>query len=138
MTFCHHLSSKFFFVFVSRDENRKPIYRHDLLRDLQQNNAKLFSEKSKKMKKDMGNVELLGYVRQIPKCNAENAFFTGIRASFIALAGISCKKVKSAEASFNGHWIFSQFKIMSLRRDDFMDIDMGRRENKKTIILPIF
>ena len=99
-----------------------------------------FSEKSKKMIKDTGNVELfeLSRARQILKRNAKNAFFTEMKASFIALAGISWKKVKPAEASFNVHWTsLSQFKIMSLRRDDLMAIDMGKPKNKETVILPI-
>ena len=50
---------------------------------------------------------------------------------------VSWKKVKPVEALFNGHWIFSQFKIMSFRRDDFMATDMGKLQNKEIIILPI-
>ena len=59
------------------------------------------------------------------------------RTPFIALCGHLLKKVKPAEVSFNVHWIFSQFKIMSLRRCDLMAIDLGRLMNKRTIILPI-
>ena len=44
---------------------------------------------------------------------------------------------KPVEVSFNVHWTFSQFKIMSLRRDDITAIDMGRLKNKETIMLPI-
>ena len=51
----------------------------------------------------------LSCARQILKCNAKNVYFTGMKASFIAPAGISWKKVKPTEASFNGHWTFSQF-----------------------------
>ena len=43
----------------------------------------------------------------------------------------------SAEAPFNVHWTFSQFKIMSSKRDDLMAIDMGKLKNKETIMLPI-
>ena len=79
--------------------------------------ADLQHEKSKKMIKDMGNVEQFELCEtKILKCTAKNAFFTGIKTSFVALAGIPWKIVKPAEAPFNGHWIFSQFKIMSLRR----------------------
>ena len=49
--------------------------------DVQQNNAyNPFWEKSKKMIKDRGNVELFELCETIPKCNAQNAFF-GIKAS---------------------------------------------------------
>ena len=71
----------------------------------------------------------LSYARQFLKCNAQNAFFTGIKASSTALAGISWKNVRPAEAPFNGHWTFSQFKIM-FRKCDLMAIVMGRLKNK--------
>ena len=58
-------------------------HRKDLQADLQQSNAyNPFSEKSKKMIRGMS------YARQFQKCNAQNAF-TGIKASFTALVGIS-------------------------------------------------
>ena len=51
--------------------------RQDLQADVQQSNAyNPFSEKSKKMIRDMGNVELFELCETIPKCNAKNAFFT--------------------------------------------------------------
>ena len=65
-----------------------------------------------------------------------NAFFTGIKASFTALAGVSWKNAKPAEAPFNVHWTFSQSWTLSLTRGDLMAIDMGRLKNKETIILP--
>ena len=98
---------------VKKFENHP--HRQDLQADLQKNNAyNPFSEKSKKMIKDMGNVELLELCERISqKCSAKSAFFTGIKASFIALAGNSWKQVKPTEVSFNVHWTFFQFKIMS-------------------------
>ena len=45
-------------------------------------------------------------------------------------------KWSQSRAPFNVHWIFSQFKIMSLRRDDLMAIDVGKLKNKETIMLP--
>ena len=35
----------------------------------------------------------LSYARQFLKCNAQNAFFIGIKASFPALVGISCRRI---------------------------------------------
>ena len=65
-------------------------HRQALQDDLQQNNAhNPFSEKSKKMIEDMGNVELFELCETILKRNAKNAFCTGVKASFTALAGIS-------------------------------------------------
>ena len=68
----------------------------------------------------------------------QSAYCTGVKASYIALAGISWKKVKSTEAPFNVHWTFSQFKIMWLRRCDLMATNMWKLQNKETIILHIF
>ena len=73
--------------------------------------------------------------RQILKRNAKSACCTGVTASSVSLAGISWKKVKPVEAPFNVHWT-SQFKIMSLTRDDLMAIDMGKLKNKETTMLP--
>ena len=56
-----------------------------------------FSEKSKKMIKDMGNVELFELCETIPKVQYTERFLTGINSLFIALAGISWKKVKPVE-----------------------------------------
>ena len=63
---------------VKKIENHP--HRQDCQADLQQNNAhNPFSEKSKKMTKEMCNVELFELCETIP---------TGIKASFTALAGI--------------------------------------------------
>ena len=71
-------------------KNESHPHRQDLQADLQQSNAyDPFSDKSKKMIRDMGNVELFELRETIPKCNAQNAFFIGIKASFTALVGIS-------------------------------------------------
>ena len=61
-------------------------HRQALQADLQQNNAdNPFSEKSKKMAMQI----YLSYARVFLKRNATNAFLTGIKESFTALAGIS-------------------------------------------------
>ena len=75
--------------------------------------------------------------RQTLKRNAKSDYYVGFKASSIAPAGISSKKVKPTEAPFNVHWTFSQFKIMSLRRDNLMATDIGKLQNKETIFLPI-
>ena len=75
---------------VKKIENHP--HRQDLQADLHQNNAyNPFSERSKKIITDIYNVELFELCETIPKvqCNAKDAFFTGIKASFTALAGIS-------------------------------------------------
>ena len=65
-------------------------HRENLQAEWQQSNAyNPFSEKSKKMIREMGNVELLELCETIPKCNAQNAFFIGIKECSIALVDIS-------------------------------------------------
>ena len=73
---------------VKKIENHP--HRQFLQRDLQQNNAyNPFSEKFKKMIKDMGNVELFEFSRQTFKRNAKNAYFIGAKTSSVAPACIS-------------------------------------------------
>ena len=89
-------------------------HRQALQVDLQQNNAyNPFSDKSKKMIKDMGNVEHLKYARQFLKCNVKNAFFTGIKASSTAIAGISWERINPAEVSSD--WTVDLLSIPELR-----------------------
>ena len=58
---------------VKKIENHP--HRQDLQADLQQNNAyNPFSEKSKKMIEDMGNVELFGLCETIPKVQCKECF----------------------------------------------------------------
>ena len=121
---------------VKKIENHP--HRQDLQADLQPNNAyNPFSAKSKKMIKDMGNVELFELCETNPKAQCKERLLHWNQGTVYCTCGHPLKKVKPAEVSFNGHWIFSQFKIMSLRRDDLMAIDKGRQKNKETMILPI-
>ena len=65
--------------------------RQALQADLQQSNAyNQFSEESKVMIREMVNEELFELCGTIPKkCNAQNAFFIGIKEQSIALVDIS-------------------------------------------------
>ena len=115
-------------------------HRQDLQAYLQQSNACIpSSEKSKKMIRDMGNVELFELCETIPKVQCSECFFTGIQASFTALVGISWERerINPAEISSDGHWIFSQSRTMSLRRGDLLVRGMGRLKNKDNTILHI-
>ena len=57
-----------------------------------------------------------------------------MKASSIAHAGISWKKLWPIEVSLDIHWTFSRFKVRSLRRDDLMATDMGKLQKRKNII----
>ena len=113
---------------VKKIENHP--HRFDIQADLQQNNAyNPFSEKPKKMIKDMGNVELFELCETNSKIQCKECLLHWNQCIVYCTCG--------AEAPFNAHWTFSRFQIMSLRMDDLMAIDMGRLKNKETIILPI-
>ena len=108
-------------------------HRRALQADLQQNNAhNPFSEKSKKMIKDMGNVEPFELCETIPKVQCKEWLFLLVsRHRLTALSGISLQRINPAEVSFDGHWIFSQSRTMSLRKGDLVAIAMGRTEEQK-------
>ena len=55
-------------------------HREALQADLQQNNVyNPFSDESKAMIREMGNVNCSRYAKQFQKCNVLNAFFVGIK-----------------------------------------------------------
>ena len=58
------------------------------------------------------------YAKQFQRCNAQNAFFIGIKELSIALVDISWKKVKPANIFTNGDWMLSQSRTTLSRRDD--------------------
>ena len=74
----------------------------------------------------------LSYARKFLKCNAQSALFTGIKASFTALVGIS-----PADVSTDGNWIFSQSRTMSSRMDDLMAIVMEKMKHKTRTSSPM-
>ena len=88
-------------------------HRQTLQADLQQNNAyNPFSEESKVMIREMGNVEVCSsYAKQFPKCNAENAFFVGIKE----LSSCTCGHLlKESEYSQSFHqWRLDSFSIQN-------------------------
>ena len=113
---------------VKKIENHP--HRQDLQGDLQQNNAyNPHSERSKKMIEDIDNVELFELCETFPKVQCKERLLHWIQ-------GIVYCTWSQPEASFNGHWIFSQFKFMSFRMSDLMAIDLGRLENNENIYCP--
>ena len=97
-------------------------HRRALQADLQQSNAyNPFSDDSKAMIREVGNVELCSsYAKQFQKCNAQNAFTIGIKEWSIALVDISWQQVTPVDIFTHGDWMFSQSRTMSLRGSDFM------------------
>ena len=122
---------------VNKIENHP--HRQDLQADVQQNNAyNTFSDKSKKIIKDMDNVELFELCETVSKMQCKEACLLYWDQGIVyCTRGHPLRESEASRGSFNGHWTFSQVKIMSLRRSDLMAIDLGRLKNKKTMILPI-
>ena len=118
-TFCCETSWEIFRVreLVKKIENHP--YRHALQRNLQQNKAyNPFSATTKKMIQDV-------------------SYHTGAKASSVAHAGISWKKLWTTEASLNIQWTFFQFQSTQWGRDDLMATDMGKLQKSKNIIWSI-
>ena len=110
------------------------LHRQALQADLQQSNAcNPLSEKSKKMIRDMGNVELFELCETIPK----NAFFIGIEEQFIALVDISWEKMNPADIFTIGDWMLSQSRTMSSRRADLVVPGTVKLKRRRSTLQPI-
>ena len=108
-------------------------HRQDLQADLQQNNAyNLVSEKSPEDDPGHGQCRaILSYARQFLKCNAQNAFFAGVKASFTALVGISWEKVSPADIFANDDWMLSQSRTTLSERGDLVVFGTARASTLK-------
>ena len=83
-------------------------HRQALQADLRQNNAyNSFSEKSKKMIKDMGNVELFELFETDPKTQSTECLLYWSLGIIYCTCGHLLKEVKPVEAPFNVRWTFS-------------------------------
>ena len=83
-------------------------HREALQADLQQNNVyNPLSDDSKAIIREMGNVSYSSYAKQFQKCNAQNAFFIGIKECSIALVDISWLKANPAKIFTSGDWVLS-------------------------------
>ena len=71
------------------------------------------------------------YAKQFQKCNAQNAFFIGIKELSIALVDISWLKANPAKVFTNGDWTLSQSRTTSSRRDDLVVFGMAKLSHKK-------
>ena len=118
--------------FVKKVESHP--HRQALQADLQQNHAyNPFSEKTNVMICEMGNVELS---KQFRKCNAQNAFFIGIKELSIALVDISWKKTNPVKVFTNGDWMLSQSRTTSSRESDFVMLGTTKLRHRNSISWP--
>ena len=114
-------------------------HRQDLQTDLQQNNAyNPFGEKSKKMMKDMGSVEIFELCETIPKVQCKECLLYWIQGIVYCTCGHLLRENQSSRGILRwAYWILSQSRTVSFRRGDLMAIVMGRLKNKENILLPI-
>ena len=121
---------------VKKIENHP--HRQDLQADPQQNNAyNPFSEKSKNMFKDMGNVELSELRETNLKTQCKKCLLYWNQGIVDCTCGHLLKESEASRGAIQCTLDLLSIQIMSLKRSDLMAIDMGRLKNKETIILPI-
>ena len=110
-----------------------PPHREALQADLQQNNVcNPFSDDSIAMIREMGNVELFE-AKQFRKCNAQNAFFIGIKELSVALADISWLKANLIKILACGDWMLSQSRTMSSEKGDRVVLGTAKLRHRKSI-----
>ena len=110
--------------------------RHALQQDLRQNQSfNPVSPESKQMIQDVGNIELCELLETEPKtqCKVCLSFWN------IGILYCTCGHFLHIERGANQHssiirWTTFQSLSMSSRREDLMDIDMGKSRETKNII----
>ena len=103
-------------------------HRQALQADLQQSNAyNPFSEKSMKMIREMGNVELFELFETAPKIQCKECLLYW-NQGIVYCTCWHLLRINPAEVSSDGHWIFSQSRTMSLRKGDLVAIVIDRTE----------
>ena len=70
------------------------------------------------------------------RCNAQNAFFIGIKEWTIALVDISWLKANPANIFTDGDWMLSPSRITSLERSDLVVLGTAKLRYKKGISWP--
>ena len=109
--------------------------RHAFQQDLRQNQSfNPFSPESKQMIQDVGDIELCELLETEPKtqCTACLSYWnTGMIYS--TCGHFLHKQTGSSGNSSNIRWIFFQSLSMSSRREDLMDIDIGKSQETNNI-----
>ena len=76
------------------------------------------------------------YAKQFQKCNAQNAFFFGIKEWSVALVDISWLKVNPANIFTNGDWMLSQSRTTSSEWGDLVVLGTAKLRHRKSISWP--
>ena len=111
-------------------------HREALQADLQQNNVyNPFSDDSKAMIREMGNVELFELCETIPKVQCSESFLYWNQGVVYCTLDISWLKANPATIFTNGDWILSQSRTTSSRRGDLMVLGTAKLRHRKSTIL---
>ena len=121
---------------VKKIENHP--HRQALQDDRQQNNAyNPFSEKSKKMIKDMGNVELFELFETNPETRCKECLLYWSQGIVYCTCGHLLKESEASRGAIQCTLDLLSIQNYVIKKGRPHVIDMGRRKNKETIILPI-
>ena len=121
---------------VKKIENHP--HRQALQDDLQQNDAyNPFSEKSKKMIKDMGNVELFELCETIPKVQCKECLLYWNQGIVYCTCGHLLKENQSSRGILRWTLVLLSIPNYVIKKGDLMAIVVGRPKNKDNTILPI-
>ena len=104
-------------------------HRQALQADLQQNNAyNPFSEKSKKMIRDMGNVELFELCETIPKVQCSESLLYWNQG----IVYYTCGHLWRESESSRHLWMLSQSRTMSLRGSDVVVLGTVKLKHRRS------
>ena len=126
-------------AFENRFRNREPPEPTcSLQRHIQQSQSfNPFSQESKQMIHEVGNIELCELLDMEPKRSAKYVYHTGTSASSTARAGTSCEKEqRRIRNSFNTQWISFLFLTIKKKGDPTGTVT-GRSQGTENTTSPI-
>ena len=113
-------------------------HRQDLQADLQQSNAyNPFSEKSKKMIRDMGNVELFELCETIPKVQCSECLLYWNQGIVYCTCGHLLRENKSSRHVHRWQLDILSIPNYVIKKGDLMAIVMGKLKHKRSTSSPI-
>ena len=112
-------------------------HREALQADLQQNNAyNPFSDESKAMIREMGNVELFELCETIPKVQCSECLLYWNQGIVYCTCGHLLRESESSQIFTNGDWMLSQSRTTSSKRSDLVVLGTAKLRHRKSISWP--
>ena len=110
------------------------LHRRALQADLQQNNAyNPFSEESKVMIREMGNVELFELCETIPKVQCSERLLYWNQGIVHCTCGHLLKESESSQSVHQCDWMLSISRTTSSRRGDFVVLGTAKLRHRQSI-----